>query len=198
MSLPRTLARRAAVQAVYQWQLARDSLPDIERQFVEELRLAKSLYRRHAKGFALSPPEREQLEELLEKFGRSQGADEIEEEGATLELRASKCQAPEVQVGYFKELLHGVADNLALLDAALAKYLDRPIDEVDPVERAILRIGCYEFLRRPETPYRVILNEAINLAKEFGAVQSYRYVNGILDRVAQECRATEMAGRRRG
>ncbi|MEW6039381.1 MAG: transcription antitermination factor NusB [Pseudomonadota bacterium] len=198
MSLPRTLARRAAVQAVYQWQLARDGLPDIERQFVEELQLAKSLYRRHANGFELSPLEREQLEELLEKFGRSQGADEIEEEDATLELRASKCQVPDVQVSYFKELLHGVANNLALLDAALAKYLDRPIDEVDPVERAILRIGCYEFLRRPETPYRVILNEAINLAKEFGAAQSYRYVNGILDRVAQECRAAEMAARRRG
>lgn len=198
MSLARTLARRAAVQAVYQWQLARESLPEIERQFVEELQLAKSLYRRHANGFELSPPEREQLEELLEKFGRSQEADEIEEEDATLEQRASKCQVPDVQVGYFKELLHGVASNLALVDAALAKYLDRPIDEVDPVERAILRIGCYEFLRRPETPYRVILNEAINLAKEFGAAQSYRYVNGILDRVAHDCRAVEMAARRRG
>lgn len=198
MSLARTLARRAAVQAVYQWQLARESLPEIERQFVEELQLAKSLYRRHANGFELSPPEREQLEELLEKFGRSQGADEFEEEDATLEQRASKCQVPDVQVGYFKELLHGVASNLALVDAALAKYLDRPIDEVDPVERAILRIGCYEFLRRPETPYRVILNEAINLAKEFGAAQSYRYVNGILDRVAHDCRAVEMAARRRG
>jgi N utilization substance protein B len=192
------LARRAAVQAVYQWQLARDSLPEIERQFVEELQRAKSLYRRHANGFELSPSEREQLEELLEKFGRSQEADEIEEEDATLEQRASKCQVPDVQVGYFKELLHGVANNLPVLDAALAKYLDRPIDEVDPVERAILRIGCYEFLHRPETPYRVILNEAINLAKECGAAQSYRYVNGILDRVAHECRAVEMVARRRG
>ncbi|QJD29817.1 transcription antitermination factor NusB [Methylococcus geothermalis] len=198
MSLTRTLARRAAVQAVYQWQLARDSLPEIERQFVEELQLTKSLYRRHANGLELSPAERDQLEELLEKFGRSQEAGEGEAEDETLEQRVSKCHVPDVQVGYFKELLHGVANNLPLLDAELAKFIDRPIEEVDPVERAILRIGCYEFLRRPETPYRVILNEAINLAKEFGATQSYRYVNGILDRVAHECRAVEMAARRRG
>lgn len=198
MSLARTLARRAAVQAVYQWQLARDVLPEIERQFIDELQQTKSLYRRHTSGLELNPAERDLLEELLEKYGRSLelGEDEVEDE--TLEQRASKCQVPDVQVSYFKELLHGVAGNLAMLDAALGKYIDRPVEEIDPVERAILRIGCYEFLRRPETPYRVILNEAINLAKEFGAAQSYRYVNGILDRVAHESRAAEMAARKRG
>lgn len=198
MSLARTLARRAAVQAVYQWQLARDSLPDIERQFVEELQQTKLLYQRHSGGHELSEAERDLLEELLEKYGRSHELEEEETADETLEQRAGKCQVPDVQVGYFKELLHGVAGNLATLDAALGKYIDRPVEDIDPVERAILRIGCYEFLRRQETPYRVILNEAINLAKEFGASQSYRYVNGILDRVARECRSVEIAARKRG
>ncbi len=78
----------------------------------------------------------------------------------------------------------------------MQEFLDRSIASVDLVERAVLRMGCYELLFRPETPYRVILNEAIRFAKEFGSVQGYRYVNGILDKVAQKCRAVEVGADR--
>lgn len=70
-------------------------------------------------------------------------------------------------------------------------FVDRPVDAVDPVERAILRQGVYELLFKLEMPYRVVLNEAINLAKEFGADGSHKYVNGILDKVAQKNRSME-------
>ena len=72
------------------------------------------------------------------------------------------------------------------------EFVDRPVDMVDPVERAILRIGAYELLYRLDMPYRVILNEGINLAKYFGADGSHKYVNGILDKLAQKNRAVEI------
>jgi N utilization substance protein B len=97
--------------------------------------------------------------------------------------------------GSFHELVHGIPGHVERIDAALAEFLDRAIGEVDPVERAILRIGAYELLFRPQLPYRIILNEAIKFAKEFGAAQGYRYVNGILDRVARQCRAAEIGSR---
>jgi N utilization substance protein B len=198
MSLARTLARRAAVQALYQWQLARGSLADLETQFVEELQLTKSLYQRYRAGAQLSAAERELLDELLEKYGRAREAEaEVTPEYETLEQRAEKCQVPDVQVGYFKSLLYGVVDHLGAIDEVLKPFLDRSIEDVDPVERAILRIAGYELLYCPEIPYRVILNEAINLAKEFGASQSYRYVNGVLDRVTRVHRAGELTSGRR-
>lgn len=97
-----------------------------------------------------------------------------------------------VQKSYFRDLLHGIPENLEAIDAAMADFVDRPVDAIDPVERAILRLGVYELLFRIEMPYRVVLNEAINLAKEFGADGSHRYINGILDKVAQEKRALEI------
>jgi N utilization substance protein B len=102
----------------------------------------------------------------------------------------------QADLAFFRDLLHGVPKNLNALDAALAEFLDRSIVSVDLVERAVLRMGCYELLFRPETPYRVILNEAIKFAKEFGSVQGYRYVNGILDKVALRCRASEVGAHR--
>lgn len=198
MSLARTLARRAAMQALYQWQLARGSLADLETQFVEELRLTKSLYQRYRAGVELSAAERELLGELLEKYGRTRETEaEVTSEQETLERRAERCQVPEVQVGYFKSLLYGVVDKLGAIDEVLKPFLDRSIEDVDPVERAILRIACYELLYCPDVPCRVVLNEAINLAKEFGASQSYRYVNGVLDRVTRVHRAAELTSGRR-
>jgi transcription antitermination protein NusB len=96
-----------------------------------------------------------------------------------------------VQRSYFKELLHGVPQQLSQLDAALAEFVDRPVKEIDPVERAILRIGVYELLNRPDVPYKVIVNEGINLAKRYGATDSHKYVNSILDKVAQTRRPDE-------
>jgi N utilization substance protein B len=134
----RTMARRSAVQALYQWQVTRVDLSEVERQFVEEHGLGKA------------DPE------------------------------------------YFNELLHKIPAQLNVIDAALAEFTDRPVAEIDPVERAILRIGAYELLSRPDIPYRVTLNEGINMAKSFGAFDGHKYVNGILDKLAHKHRAVEV------
>lgn len=141
MSSARTNARKAAVQALYQWQMTGQSLVEIERQFKEEDRLK------------------------------------------------------DAQKSYFTELFHGVPKNLAEIDLALTEFVDRPVDMIDPVERAILRIGVYELINRLDMPYRVVLNEGINLAKYFGADGSHKYVNGILDKVAQQKRTVEIKSR---
>ncbi|HEY8159634.1 MAG TPA: transcription antitermination factor NusB [Methylobacter sp.] len=141
MSQARTNARKAAVQALYQWQMAGQNLSEIERQFLEEERLK------------------------------------------------------DAQKSYFAELFYGVPKNLEAIDQALSEFVDRPVDTIDPVERAILRIGVYELLHRLDMPYRVVLNEGINLAKYFGADGSHKYVNGILDKVAQQKRAMEIKGK---
>ncbi|MFM8341133.1 MAG: transcription antitermination factor NusB [Methylomonas sp.] len=99
------------------------------------------------------------------------------------------------QKTYFTELFHGVPKQLDVIDAALAEFVDRPVEKIDPVERAILRIGVYELINRLETPYKVIINEGVNLAKFFGADGSHKYVNGILDKVAQKVRAVEIAAK---
>ncbi|MDP1665720.1 MAG: transcription antitermination factor NusB [Methylobacter sp.] len=138
MSQARTNARKAAVQALYQWQMAGQNLSEIERQFLEEERLK------------------------------------------------------DAQKSYFVELFYGVPKNLDAIDQVLSEFVDRPVDMIDPVERAILRIGVYELLHRLDMPYRVVLNEGINLAKYFGADGSHKYVNGILDKVAQKKRAVEI------
>jgi transcription antitermination protein NusB len=141
MSSTRTNARKAVVQALYQWQMTGQSLIDIEQQFVDDERLKN------------------------------------------------------VQKSYFKELFHGVPSCIDVLDETLAEFVDRPVDSIDPIERAILRMGVYELIYRLEMPFRVVINESINLAKCFGADGSHRYVNGILDKVAQQKRAVEIKAR---
>jgi N utilization substance protein B len=97
-----------------------------------------------------------------------------------------------VDVAYFRELLHGVPSHLHELDDHITPFLDRSLDSVDPVERAILRVGTYELEFRLETPYRVVINEGVELGKTFGAEDGHKYVNGILDKVAQKLRAKEV------
>lgn len=138
MSQARTNARKAAVQALYQWQMTGQNLTEIEVQFHEEDRLKDS------------------------------------------------------QKSYFAELFHGVPEHLDTIDKALNEFVDRPVDTIDPVERAILRLSVYELLHRLDMPYRVVINEGINLAKLFGADGSHKYVNGILDKIAQQSRAVEI------
>lgn len=96
-----------------------------------------------------------------------------------------------VDDGYFNELLHEVPARLDEVEEAFMPYLDRPLKEIDPVERAVLRMATYELLARPEIPYKVVINESVNLAKKFGAEQAYKYVNGVLDHAARELRAVE-------
>lgn len=136
----RGIARKLAMQAIYQWQMSGDDINDIESQFLEEN--------------ADSRMDRE----------------------------------------YFSELLFKVSTDNDL-DAILEKYMDRVILGVDPVERAILRVACYEFKYRLDVPYRVILNEAITLTKTFCAEKSHKFVNAVLDKVARELRVTEIAGK---
>lgn len=96
---------------------------------------------------------------------------------------------------FFHELLHAIPAQLDELDALIEPRLDRPLVQVDYVERAILRIGCYELRHRPETPYRVVINEAVELAKIFGGEQGHKYVNSVLDKLARQLRAAEIRPR---
>jgi N utilization substance protein B len=101
-----------------------------------------------------------------------------------------------VEKKYFHELLHQIPMCLNELDALSGEVLDRGIEQVDPVERAILRIGIYELKHRIDIPYRVVINEAVELAKIFGAEQGHKYINGILDKVAQKVRTIEIKAAR--
>ena len=92
---------------------------------------------------------------------------------------------------YFEDLLRGVARRCAELDAGLAPFLDREPKQVDPIERAVLRLAAYELLHRPDVPFRVVLNEAIEVTKRFGAEHGHSYVNGVLDKAARAWRPSE-------
>jgi N utilization substance protein B len=98
---------------------------------------------------------------------------------------------------YFEALVKGVAEHRPGLDEKLAGFLDRTIEQVDPIERAVLRIAAFELLHRIDVPYRVVLNEAIETAKRFGSDHGHTYVNGVLDRAAAEWRPGEAAQGRR-
>ena len=101
-------------------------------------------------------------------------------------------QAREIaDLAYFEALVHGVLDNRRDVDEALAPFLDRPIEDVDAIERAVLRLAAYELRFRADVPYRVVINEAIESAKRFGSEHGHTYVNGVLDHAAVEWRKVE-------
>lgn len=89
-------------------------------------------------------------------------------------------------------LLQGAAEHAPELEASYAPFLDRDVGEISPIERAILLLGAYELTHRIETPYRVVINEAIELAKSFGGTDGHRYINGVLDKLAPLVRAAEV------
>lgn len=134
-SRSRTRARRAAMQALYQWQMTGQAADEIAAQFESEQSL------KH------------------------------------------------VDLDYFLELLRGVPRTVVTLDEQLQPVLDRPVAQLDVVERAILRMGAYELTNRLDVPWRVVINEAVELARMFGAEKSHRYINGILDVLARRTRA---------
>lgn len=138
----RRKARRALLQAVYQWQLSGNELSSIRADFHQ--------------GEALKKADTELFEELLGKVVR---------------------QAPE-------------------LDAAYTGLLDRNAAQLDHVERAILRLATAEFMFRIDIPYRVVINEYVELAKSFGATDSFKYINGVLDKLAEQLRAIEVGAAR--
>jgi transcription antitermination protein NusB len=93
---------------------------------------------------------------------------------------------------HFDTLLHGCIDQAAPLDALIVPLLDRPIAEISPVEHAVMWIGAYEMQHCPDVPWRVVLNECIELAKEFGGTDGYKYVNAVLNGIAPALRAAEV------
>lgn len=112
--------------------------------------------------------------------------------GASLVSQFAHEQAREIaDLAYFEALVHGVLDHRRELDEALAPFLDRTIEEVDAIERAVLRLSAYELRFRADVPYRVVINEAIESAKRFGSEHGHTYVNGVLDRAAVEWRKVE-------
>ena len=93
---------------------------------------------------------------------------------------------------YFNRLLHGVSKGMESLDQAFEPFLDRKIESINPVELTILRLGAFELLEAFDVPYRVVLDEAVTLAKTFGAQDGHRYVNGVLNQLAKKVRAVEI------
>lgn len=135
----RGLARRRAMQALYQWQLTGQTAKDIVLQF----------------------------------------ADDPEHERADHEL--------------FRELVRESIEHHEDLDASIAELSDRAVAQLDPVEHAILLIGIYELAHRQDVPYRVVINEAVELCRVFGAEEGHKFVNALLDRAAHRLRAAEIA-----
>jgi N utilization substance protein B len=105
---------------------------------------------------------------------------------------------PAVDLAHYRELLTGVIDHADDLRSRFALYLDRSPDVLSPVEHSILLMATYELLHRAEIPYRVVINEAVELAKSFGGTDGFRYVNGVLDKVAAQLRASEVRPGQRG
>ncbi|MBT4161408.1 MAG: transcription antitermination factor NusB [Gammaproteobacteria bacterium] len=94
-------------------------------------------------------------------------------------------------IDYFREVLKGIQDELETIRNLITARLDRGYEELDPIEKAILLIGTYELQSRIDIPYKVVINEAVELAKSFGATESFKYVNSVLDALAIDLRQTE-------
>ena len=151
----RRAARQRALQALYQWQLTGQSARDIEGQFLPEPEGEVS-----AKQSA--PPAVEPDREMEEAMDMA-----------------------DTDLTLFRELLHGVLDRMEEWDAQINPHLDRAMASLDPLERLVLRMGTYELNERLDIPYRVVITEAVERAKAFGAEASHKYINGVLDKVAR-------------
>jgi N utilization substance protein B len=101
-------------------------------------------------------------------------------------------------VAYFRTLLNGAVDNAPRLEAEMQPFLDRRVEELSPIERCILLLGGYELLRELEVPYRVVINEAVELAKVYGGTDGHKFVNGVLDKLAPRLREIEVRAAGRG
>jgi N utilization substance protein B len=97
----------------------------------------------------------------------------------------------EVDPEFFQQLLQGVVEDSAALDAMIGEWLDRPVAQLDPVEHAVLLIGVEELRAHVEVPYKVVLNECVELTKKFGATDGHKFINAVLDRAARQLRAAE-------
>jgi len=96
---------------------------------------------------------------------------------------------------YFTQMFRAIANNSDELDDAFKKLLDRNLEDLTPIELSILRQGTFELMHRPDVPYKVVINENVELAKAFGATDGFKYINGILDKLAQRLRSVEIRGK---
>jgi N utilization substance protein B len=138
----RSLARKFAMQALYQWQLT-------------------------AQSYA----------ELLNQYAQDEGFEDADRE-------------------YFVALLKGTTESSEALDAEIAALVDRPVAQLDPIEHAVLMIGIHELRQSHDVPYRVVINEGVELAKRFGATDGHKFVNAVLDRASRALRPAEQAAAR--
>ncbi|MFL3653793.1 MAG: transcription antitermination factor NusB [Halioglobus sp.] len=97
-----------------------------------------------------------------------------------------------VDLEYFQALLHQIPASMDELDDAIEPLLDRKLSDLDPIELTLLRMGMYELTWRIDVPYKVVINEEVALAKKFGATDSHKYVNGVLDKAARQLRKVEI------
>lgn len=134
--------------------------------------------RRHARQYALQAMYQWQMSAAPIK--------QIETDFVTRQIKQ------QTDVEFFKELIHAIPQQWDELDQHMAPFLARPVNELDPIELAILRIGVYELTQRLDVPYRVVINEALELAKKFGSVEGFKFVNGVLDQVARKTRSDEI------
>jgi N utilization substance protein B len=110
-------------------------------------------------------------------------------------LAATAPSFDKADLGHFGELLHGSIREIDALHARIEPHLDRKVSELSPVEHATLLVGTFELTRHLEIPYRVVINEAVELAKTFGGTDGYKFINGVLDKVAAHARPTEIRPR---
>ena len=122
------------------------------------------------------------------------GSDAAEIDAHVRELEGFKL----ADSAHFDALLHGCLAEASALDAVLARHVDRKTTELSPIEHGVLMIGAYELQHCIDIPYRVAINEAVELAKSFGGTDGHKYVNGVLDKVAADLRPVEVAARRAG
>ena len=122
---------------------------------------------------------------------RMSGGDHLEIEKTT---RAEKSLG-RFDIELFSQLLRGVVEHNQALVAAVSPHLDRDMNELSPIEFSVLLLGAFELSRHPEVPYRVVINEAVELAKTFGGTDGHKFVNGVLDKLAALVRAVEIAAK---
>lgn len=126
------------------------------------------------------------------------GDDGLQEAGAIDAHIRDDEEFPEADATWFKTLLHGVLKEAPGLRERFEPYIDRPLAELSPIEHGILLIGSYELIHHLEVPYKVAINEAVELAKSFGGTDGFKFVNGVLDKMASDVRPAEVqAGARR-
>ncbi|PKF51800.1 transcription antitermination factor NusB [Enterovibrio nigricans] len=148
----------------------------------------KPAARRNARHFALQAIYSWQLTKgnVADIEAQFLSADNYEEEEHQAE--EPRLRQPETDVDYFRDLFAGVVLNHQELDSKMRPYLSRPIQDLDEMEHALLRLAMYEMCKREDVPFKVVINEAIELAKRFGAEDSHKFVNGVLDKAVPTLR----------